>query len=400
MQIRDKILKLKGKVQHYDWGGFDFIPSTLKIKTIEGKPFAEYWMGAHKSASAEVEVNGEFKVLNELIKQDPSLFIGEKTFDQFAELPYLFKILDVREMLSIQVHPTKEEAIKGFEAEEKAGVAINAFNRNYKDKNHKPEVMVALSDFWLLHGFKPEQQLKSTLEQVAEFNFLLPLFEEKGYYSLYKNIMEMPQQKVDEVLIPLIQKCLNESAPSKEVPSYWVRKLYANRELQNIDRGVFSIYFFNIVKLYPGEGIFQAAGIPHAYLEGQNVELMANSDNVLRGGLTSKYIDVNELLKHTSFTAVEPQVLRGDLIASIEWNYPCPVEDFGISAFQLKKGQQYQSKSFSAEIFIMISGSITINGSHLISGESCFILAQTDYQFVAEADCLLYKAFVPFGDKN
>lgn len=399
MQVRDKILKLKGAVQNYDWGGFDFIPSILKIESIEG-PFAEYWMGAHKSASSEVEVDGEFKTLHELIQQNPVKYIGEKTFNEFGELPFLFKILDVRKMLSIQVHPTKEEAKKGFEAEEKAGTAIDAPNRNYKDKNHKPEVMVALSNFWLLHGFKPPQQLKSVLEEVEEFNFLLSFFEDGKYHLLYKKVMQLPQEKVNEVLKPLVKKCMQSISPAKEEPAYWVKKLYKDADIQDIDRGVFSIYFFNIVKLSPGEGIFQAAGIPHAYLEGQNVELMANSDNVLRGGLTSKYIDVNELLKHTLFDAVNPKVLQGDLVSNIEWNYPCPVRDFGISAFQLKKGQEYQSTSFSAEIFISISGTVTINNTAFNTGESFYVLPETEYQIVAITDCLLYKSFVPAIGKN
>ncbi|HEX8330989.1 MAG TPA: mannose-6-phosphate isomerase, class I [Segetibacter sp.] len=396
MQAKGNILKLKGKVQHYAWGGHDFLPSLLDIKNDEQKPFAEYWMGAHSSASAEVEVDGNFKNLNELVLRDPNLYIGENVNNKFGELPFLFKILDVEEMLSIQVHPTKEEAIKGFEAEEIAGIAIDDPQRNYKDRNHKPEVMVALSDFWLLHGFKKEEELKALLQQVPEFNVFYPDFVEQGYYGLYKEVMEMSQEKVDDILLRLVKRNLSETAPSKLSAAYWVQKLYTNKNIDHIDRGVFSIYFFNIVQLSPGEGIFQGAGVPHAYLEGQNVELMANSDNVLRGGLTTKHVDVKELLKHTLFEAVEPKILKGDLNNKIEWNYPCPVDDFGISAFQLNRGQEYSFTSFSGEIYLVISGTIATSSTQSFSkGESFYVLPQTNYSFTAVTDCLLYKAFVP-----
>jgi mannose-6-phosphate isomerase len=206
----------------------------------------------------------------------------------------------------------------------------------------------------------------------------------------------MPQAKVDEILLPLVKRSLSETAPSKLSAAYWIQKLYRNTNLDHIDRGVFSIYFFNIVQLAPGEGIFQGAGVPHAYLEGQNVELMANSDNVLRGGLTTKHVDVKELLKHTLFEAVEPKILGGDLIDNIEWNYPCPVDDFGISAFQLKRDQEYSSTSFSGEIYLVISGTIVTNSDQSFSkGESFYVLPQTNYLLTAITDCLFYKAYVP-----
>ncbi|HEY2727641.1 MAG TPA: mannose-6-phosphate isomerase, class I, partial [Parafilimonas sp.] len=134
--IQDKIFKLKGKIQHYAWGGTEYIPHWLGINNTDKKPYAEYWMGAHPSASSTITINSEEKNLFELIKSNPDLFIGEKTKKRFGELPYLFKILDVKDMLSIQVHPSKDAAVKGFEEEEAKGISIDALNRNYKDKNH------------------------------------------------------------------------------------------------------------------------------------------------------------------------------------------------------------------------------------------------------------------------
>jgi len=400
--LQDKIFKLKGKVQHYAWGGYEFIPHWLGIENTQHKPYAEYWMGAHPSASSELQtVNGDLS-LHELIKGFPEITIGNKVQQQFGELPYLFKILDVKEMLSIQVHPTKSEAVKGFEAEETAGILINSAQRNYKDKNHKPEVMIALSEFWLLHGFLQPDALKNVLKSVPEFKNLAEFFENDNYKHLYQHVMEMPQHEVNTLLTPLAHRELQrkkDNELTKENPGWWVSKLYEHQtSVDNIDRGVFSIYFFNIVHVNPGEAVFQGAGIPHAYLEGQNVELMANSDNVLRGGLTPKHIDVPELLKHTIFKGVTPNVMNGEVHKTGEKNYPCPVEDFGISKIELTQGQTNMSTASSLEIIVIMDGDLHIKGSSDLSlkkGEVATILCGETYSISTEDHLLAYKAFVP-----
>lgn len=395
--MKDQILRLRGKVQHYAWGGYEFIPELLNLPNADYKPFAEYWLGAHPSASSDVELpDGSSEFLHDLVQQLPLKYIGEKVYERFGELPFLLKVLDVKEMLSIQVHPSKEEAIKGYEREEAAGIPINAPNRNYKDKNHKPEVMIALSDFWLLHGFKNEDGLMATLQAVSAFAPLVDIFKSGGYYELYKHVMELPQQQVDELLLPVVTKALQANA-DKTSPEYWIKKLYSEMPAGNIDRGIFSIYFFNIVHIPAGQGIFQGAGVPHAYLEGQNIELMANSDNVLRGGLTPKHIDVDELLKHTIFEGITPNVLAGEKLACGEVNFNVPVADFGISALQLNAGERHASTSYSAEIFVVMNGSVEVAHHVFKRGEAFIILPGTNYIIVADADARLYKAYVPEG---
>ena len=393
--MKQKIFKLQGKIQHYAWGGFEFIPSLLGIKNINNKPYAEYWMGAHPSAPGVLDTAEGMKSWYELIEQEPVEHLGEKVYERFGELPYLFKVLDVNEMLSIQVHPSKEEAAKGFEKEEARGIPINAAHRNYKDKNHKPEVMVALGDFWLLHGFKKEAELKETLQAVPEFKHLYEIFLENGYYGLYKFVMEMQPEEVDRLLLPLIKRELSQTH-SRSQPGYWVSKLYKKEIPQkNIDKGIFSIYFFNIVSVKEGEAVFQGAGVPHAYLEGQNVELMANSDNVLRGGLTPKHIDVPELLKHIVFEGIEPNILPGNQQVNGELAYPLPIEDFGISAIKLENGREYVSKSKSSEIFIIMKGEINCGDLLCKKGEVFIVLPKTEYTIRGIEDAVLYKAFVP-----
>src|SRR5919112_2494898 len=159
MPIEPSIYFLKGKVQHYSWGGFQFIPQLLQINNEEQKPCAEYWLGAHPGQPSTVIVNNKEFSLNTFIEECKEDVLGATVAKRFETLPYLFKVLDVRQMLSIQVHPNKEWAKKSFESENERGIPLSAPHRNYKDTNHKPELMVALSDFWLLHGFKPAEQL-------------------------------------------------------------------------------------------------------------------------------------------------------------------------------------------------------------------------------------------------
>ncbi|WP_228733199.1 mannose-6-phosphate isomerase, class I [Hydrotalea lipotrueae] len=407
-QMQDNIYKLKGKIQHYAWGGYTYISKLLGIENTNGEPYAEYWLGAHPSAAAEIILDDGASVsLLQFIQQDPNRVLTPAIQAKFGELPYLLKVLDVREMLSIQVHPTKENAIKGFESEEQAGIPIHAPHRNYKDKNHKPEVMVALSEtFWLLHGFKSAAAIESVLANTFELSVLLPLFKKQGYKALYQLVMEMEQKDINNKLNTLIRKELHKKAEgllTKNDPGWWVAKLYEGKEaIENIDRGIFSIYFFNIVQLKKGEGIFQKAGIPHAYLEGQNVELMANSDNVLRAGLTPKHIDVPELLKHTIFQPVIPEILTGKQIERnvLEFNYPCPVPDFGIHKIEWEGANQYTAYAASPEIIIAVEGGFIIsstNGKNKVikQGEACFIIPNTEYSISSSGRVLLFKAFVP-----
>lgn len=400
MNLTEKIYKLKGKVLHYAWGGYDYIPDLLGIPNLEKLPFAEYWLGAHHLAAAELITTEGSISLHEVIKNDPRKALSEKVFEQFGELPYLLKVQDVREILSIQVHPSKIEAEMGFAEEEAAGIPINAPNRNYKDRNHKPEMMLALSEFWLLHGFKQKKEIEHILEEIPEFKVFIPYFRREGLKALYQLVMEMDQVEINSILLNLIKREIrrkHEGELTKEMPGWWVARLFDGaEEIGNIDRAIFSIYLFNIVKVNLGEGVFQGAGIPHAYLEGQTMELMANSDNVLRAGLTPKHIDVPELLKHTLFEGISPIIMKGDTVLTGEKVYSCPVADFGLAKIELSANLSYENKADSLEIFIVIEGGVLINNSLVLKrGEAVVILAGGEYIIHASGDSLLFKAFVP-----
>ena len=396
-----KLFSIQGQVQNYAWGGDSYIPNLLNIEAEE-KPYAEYWLGAHDNAPAVFTSTNAG--LNQFINDNPQEILGASIASTFGRLPFLFKVLDVHDMLSIQVHPTKTEAERGFAKENELGIPITASHRNYKDDNHKPEIMVALSEFWLLHGFLPEAKLKETLANTEELSGLLSIFEERGYKGLYQSVMEESKEETENTLRPLIERVLplyESDKLDKTSADYWAAKAYKTFCQDGaLDKGIYSIYFFNIVKVNPGEAVFQDAGIPHAYMEGQNMELMANSDNVLRGGLTPKHVDVPELLKHVAFEETHPNIMEGELQADgKEKIYKSPAPDFELSKIELTAGEVYNHLSDTAEILIVLDGEVTMIESNKelrrARGESVFIAAEAQYEVRAASNAILYKATTP-----
>lgn len=398
-----KIFKLRGQVQHYSWGGKTLIPSLLKLDNSEGKPFAEYWMGAHENAPAKI-LNGDKEIsLSEMIDADPRKLLGERALKEFGQFPYLFKVLDVNDMLSIQVHPSKTAAELGFEQEEILKISRSAPERNYKDSNHKPEIMVALSDFWLLHGFKSPPLMEELLRRIPEFESLLLEFQRGGYRALYEYIMMMPQQEINILLDPLLKRILpayQEGRLEKDQEDFWAaRAALTFNQPGKLDRGIISVYIFNLVHLKEGEGIFQDAGILHAYLEGWNMELMASSDNVLRGGLTTKHINVPELLKHVRFEPVYPEIIQGVGDENFKI-YPSSARDFQLCRAEPHSGFPVSITTHGPEIFFLYKGAgvkfIGQNEELVIqAGESVLILPSAEVQIFTEGEAIIYGAGLP-----
>jgi mannose-6-phosphate isomerase len=399
MALQQKIFKLKGVVQHYSWGGYDFIPQLLGIENKEQKPYAEYWMGAHANHPSTIE-NGNENSLHDFISRNASEVLGKAVNKKFSSLPYLFKVLDVRQMLSIQVHPSKQAAELNFEEENKKGIPVTAAHRNYKDDNHKPELMVALSDFWLLHGFKKETDLVKLLGSKEELHLLKEVFEKKGYQALYEEVMLMQQDRVNKLLHPLLRKIIplyQSGSLKKNDEDFWAaRAALSFCKNDNYDRGIFSVYLFNLVHLKKGEGIFQPAGMPHAYLEGQNVEVMANSDNVLRAGLTDKHIDVPELLKHVQFEATVPKILNPTSAHKI---FSSPAEEFELQQYSLSPGEQQTMQTNTAEIFLLLEGVVQVSSEkeqlEFQKGNLFFVIAGTQFKVKALDQTALFRVTVP-----
>lgn len=389
-----QIYKLKGAVKHYDWGGYSFIPALLKMENKENKPFAEYWLGTHALGIGEIELADGTK---------------QKLTDKATNLSYLLKVLDVKDMLSIQVHPSKEAAVIEFERENKEGVALDSPKRNYKDDNHKPEMLVALSDFYLLHGFKTEEKLNKILTAVPELNFLLPVFKNSGYKGLYKEVMTMPQSQVNAALQPLLDRIVplyKENKIPKTNEDFWAARASITFSKGNdIDRGIFSIYLFNVIYLKKGEALFQGAGLPHAYLKGQNVELMSNSDNVLRGGLTSKHVDVDELLKHVKCEPTVANILTGHYLNKNKKVFTTPVPDFQLSIFELKAGESVSFTPIAVEILLLTDGKVSLSNDvdkvNLETGApSALVLPGGDITLTTSSKAVVFRASLPVNDSE
>lgn len=345
---------LRGVTKNFDWGGYHFIPGLLGEENRERKPYAEYWLGIHPLGTAAAETGGS--------SPTPLTMLA-------PGLPFLLKILDVRDMLSIQVHPSHEMARKGFEREEALGISLESPERNYKDPNHKPELSVALDDFWLLQGFKTGEGIVETLETVTELRELLPVYYASDHTGLYTHIMEMPQADVNRILRPLLDNLATvyqDKEPDRFEPDFWAVRAAARYDQgADIDRGIFSIYLLNIIHLNRGEAIFQDAGVLHAYLEGPIVEIMANSDNVLRGGLTSKHINIPELLKNVVCEGMAPEILLGDPLNETETLYNTPYPDFKLSRISMAAGETYSFIPHETEIILLTSGKAELDDDQI-----------------------------------
>jgi mannose-6-phosphate isomerase len=402
---KDRVLPITGKVQHYAWGGYYYLPKLLNIPVRKGETYAEFWLGTHERGSSELRNGAEKTVmLKDYIEAFPDQTLGEKASRAFGRLPFLLKILDVKDMLSIQVHPSKQNAQIAFDTENEKGIDLASPERNFKDNNHKPELMLALSEFWLLHGFKTPKALQSMLREIPELHFLVPIFGGDNYKKLYQHVMELPQVQVDRHLRTLLERIIshyNAGKLSKDKEDFWAaRAAMTYSQNGHIDRGIFSIYFFNLIRLQPGQALFQDAGLPHAYLEGQNVEIMSNSDNVLRGGLTPKHVDVQELLKHTRFEPTIPKIITGKPEDKDRLVYGTPAPDFELSRLQIGKGESIALVSHSIKIFLVFSGSAEVkeNGASAFKrnkGEAWVSFDTAKFEIRALEDTVIYQASIP-----
>jgi mannose-6-phosphate isomerase len=401
---KDRVLPITGKVQHYAWGGYYYLPKLLNIPVKKGETYAEFWLGTHERGSSELRNGSEKTVLlKDYIEAFPDQTLGEKASRTFGRLPFLLKVLDVKDMLSIQVHPSRQNAQIAYDLENEQGIDLASPERNFKDNNHKPELMLALSEFWLLHGFKAPKALQSILREIPELHFLVPIFGGDNYKKLYQHVMELPQVQVDRHLRTLLERIVSHyhaGKLNKDKEDFWAARAALTYSQQgHVDRGIFSIYIFNLLHLQPGQAVFQDAGLPHAYLEGQNVEIMSNSDNVLRGGLTPKHVDVQELLKHTRFEQTIPNILNGTPEEKDRLVYSTPAPDFELSRLKILKGESLALVSHSVQIFLVFSGTAEVTESSRSfkrnKGEAWVSFDSANSVVRALEDVVIYQACIP-----
>ncbi len=394
---------LKNSIQEYAWGSYTAIPDLLGTPSPSENPQAELWMGAHPKAPSLIKYNNQWQALDKIIEMHPKAFLGEQVADKFLNrLPYLFKILAASKPLSIQAHPSREQAVQGFERENRQGIPLDATNRNYRDDNHKPECICALSDFWALCGFRRIPEMLLLLSKISPpglesaIHDLSEKPDSKGLRIFFQRLITMPKSEIEAILNQTMAKV---GLYIQDDPVFkWMRILY---EAYGNDFGVFSPVLLNLVCLKSGQALFLASGELHAYLSGLGIELMANSDNVLRGGLTPKHMDVPELLNILTFEEKEIEILTPQQAGACEKVYPCPAEEFVLSVVKVKSGSSYQSRdSHTVEIVICIEGKARLSEYDskkmifLSRGQSAIVPAICG-KYRIEGDGVLYKASVP-----
>ena len=398
--MKFKPLILKNTIQKYAWGSHTAIQSLLGESSSQ-EPWAELWMGAHPKAPSEVNFNDTWIPLNSLIGQYPIEILGAPIAKNFNNtLPLLFKVLAAEHPLSIQAHPNKIQAINGFARENKMNIPLNAPHRNYKDDQHKPEIICALTPFTGLKGFRKIASTIEMLKMLCPINLKneIDTLKNKGLKLFFKSLMELPGDDKIQVINESVKNA--EKLADQNDSFKWLIRLY---QMYPQDIGILSPVILNLICLEPGQALFLPAGELHAYLDGLGIELMANSDNVLRGGLTPKHVDVTELLDVLTFNETKVEILLPETIASGEGQYPVLAEEFSLSVISLDSGVSYASpQNRSIEILLCVNGKADImydDGKPTVQiqkGVSVLVPASIDqYQITGKAE--LFKAGVPIS---
>ncbi|WP_217242306.1 mannose-6-phosphate isomerase, class I [Streptomyces sp. AC555_RSS877] len=362
--------RLDNTVRPYAWGSTTAIPKLLGTEPT-GEPQAEMWMGAHPGAPSRTARG----TLVDVIEAAPERELGEKAVAKFGpRLPFLLKILAAGAPLSLQVHPNLAQAKEGYEDEERRNIPVDAGHRNYKDANHKPELICALTEFDGLCGFRDPAQAADLLDQLGVDSL-------KPYVDLLHAHPE--EAALREVLTAVLTADPEEMARTvAEAATACTRLGGDHASYADIahhypgDPGVIAAMLLNHVRLQPGEALFLGAGIPHAYLSGLGVEIMANSDNVLRCGLTPKHVDVPELLRVVRFEAGDPGVLRPEASPDGEEVYATPIDEFRLSRYVLPEGATGRDLTRATpQILLCTAGTVRAGDTKLAPGQSVFVPA-------------------------
>lgn len=368
--------KLNNSLQNYAWGSKTALTDLYGIENPQGLPMAELWMGAHPKNPSTVQINGESRSLREMIAAHPRAMLGDAVAARFGELPFLFKVLCADQPLSIQVHPGKAAAEAGFARENAAGIPLSAAERNYKDANHKPELVYALTPFQAMNGFRELHDIVSLLQPVSGAHPAIAHFlenaTEETLSALFATLLSLQDAEKTRALGVL------KSVLDTRDGEPWDTVRAIARDYPQ-DSGLFSPLLLNVITLQPGEAMFLFAETPHAYLHGVALEVMANSDNVLRAGLTPKFIDIPELLANLKF---QPKPANALLTTPQQQGdsqiFPIPVDDFAFAIHALSATPQALAQQ-SAALLFCIEGQAVIEkaGQQLLlqPGESCFIAA-------------------------
>ncbi|MEV6670867.1 mannose-6-phosphate isomerase, class I [Streptomyces sp. NPDC051162] len=397
--------RLANTVRPYAWGSTTAIPELLGT-TPTGEPQAELWMGAHPGAPSRVDRGAGPRPLCDTIADAPEAELGPETVRRFGpQLPFLLKLLAAASPLSLQVHPDLDRAKAGYAEEEARGIPADAPHRTYRDANHKPELLCALTPFEGLCGFRDPAGTAAllaaldvdSLKPYADLLHARP--EADALREVLTAVLTAEHTAIADTVHAASAAC--ERLAAQDGPHRTAYAAYASiaRHYPG-DPGVIAAMLLNHVRLNPGEALYLGAGVPHAYLDGLGVEIMANSDNVLRCGLTPKHIDVPELLRVVRFESTEPAVLRPEADAGGEEAYATPVDEFRLSRHVFAPASETPATlpPGTPQILLCTSGTATLRTAdgtelRLDRGESAFVRADERAELTGD-DATVFRATV------
>lgn len=370
--------KLEGVLRAYPWGSHTLLAELRGAEAPARKPEAELWFGAHPSAPSTISGTG----LDDIVAADPAAALGPRVREAFGDrLPFLLKLLAADEPLSIQAHPSAAQAREGFQRENGAGVPVDSPSRNYRDGHHKPELLVALTEFHALVGFRPFDKTRKLFDALScpaldHYAAMIdPAGEEASLRALFTTWISIPAAQRED-LVAQVRACAQPLASDRTWIGRTARNFLSIAAQYPKDAGVLAVLLLNHVEMHPGQALFIAAGQLHAYLRGMGVEIMANSDNVLRGGLTPKHVDVPELVRILDFSALcEPFVgAVEEEGGAVRFEAPCA--DFSLRRHNLAAGQECTVDSDGPAILLCTAGGCVCGSDvALAPGEAAWVPA-------------------------
>jgi mannose-6-phosphate isomerase len=375
---------MHNRVQAYAWGSHTALAAIRGEPGPTADPEAEMWMGAHPLAPSRLADGGGERPLSELVAEHPLALLGATVTKEFGALPFLMKLLAAREPLSLQAHPSAEQARSGFAREESVGLSLSAPSRSYKDPHHKPELIAALSPFSALVGFRDTRataRLFASLGANRLATIATTLAEcpaDQALRALFELVTNSAPTARQDLATETLACC---RAPRERLAEFSRELAWGVRigDLYPGDPGIVLALALNLVVLEPGQALYLPAGNLHAYLEGTGVEIMASSDNVLRGGLTPKHVDAAELSRVLDFHA-GPAALVTTERSGVEIHYRTPAREFALSRFDLDGRTATARHVTGPEIVVATSGALELTrGAEtlpLVAGTSVFIAAE------------------------
>jgi mannose-6-phosphate isomerase len=380
------VFRLANPSQPYAWGSSTAIPELLGLEA-HGEPVAELWLGAHPAAPSRVACPTGEVALDEHVAADPDAALGKDVVARFGPaLPYLLKVIAADRPLSLQVHPHLDGARQGFDDEERAGVPVDAPHRNYRDRNHKPELVFALTRFEAMCGFRAPRRAAELLEGLdaplaRELAAILDADPTHGIRTAFRHLLDPATRPGEDDVAAVVAACrarLETGSPSPRAD----RTVVQLAEAYPGDPGVVTSLLLNPVTLQPGEAMFVPAGGVHAYLSGVGVELMASSDNVLRAGLTAKHIDIPELLAHVDYVAAPPIRIAPETFHGATRVFYAPVDDFELSVTAVDDDEPHPLPGRGPRVLLCVDGQVTVASS----GDGDLVLGRGQSAFVPAAD--------------